>query len=307
MPKDKPFASVVICSQDRKEYLAKYALPSVFKLTYPNYEVIVVDDNSADGTAEFLRNFPDSAGRLRIIRNKRSGGLAQARNLGVYYAQGEIVAFMDDDCLVDVNWLDEFVGAFLENESLMAVGGFTYDGYLDKPCWPVEGIFGCNMAFRKKVFDRFLFDTNIFFHKAVMHEETDLIKRLTSHGYRIGYAPKAWARHFLAPASYRRINNRIGSHLNAIYMDAKKFSLARYYYRYFKRSTEMYRKIKQLYRERAIVFSQALFKIGWVNYILLFELPWKAKLTHWQEEGVFKRQSGANYKVKNMDFVCAAI
>ncbi len=305
MGKDKPFASVIICSRNRRECLEKYSLLSVSKLAYPNYEVIVIDDNSTDGTAAYLNNYQGLAGRLKIIRNGRSRGLAQARNLGVYYAGGEIVAFMDDDCFVESNWLDEIIDAFSRNEDLMALGGFTYEGYSDKPCWPIQGIFGCNMAFRKKVFDRFAFDTNIFFHQAVMHEETDLIKRLIGHGYLTGYAPKALARHFLAPASYRRINNRLGGHLNAIYMDAKKFSWARYYYRYFKRSNEMFRKLKQLYRERAISFVQVLLKTIGVNYILLFELPFKAGVTHWQEERAFKFKLGASHQVRNLPDVCA--
>jgi GT2 family glycosyltransferase len=223
-----------------------------------------------------------------------SNGIAHARNIGAYYAQGEIVVFTDDDCLLDVNWLGGFVDEFLKNENLMAVGGFTYDGYSDKPACLAQGIFGFNMAFRKNVFDRFLFDTNLFFHKAIMHEETDFIYRLKMHGYMIGYVPQALVRHFLAPAGYRRINNRIGSHLNAIYMDAKKFSLARYYYKFFKRSNEMFRKIRQLHKERVISFTQALFKIGWVNYILFFELPLKAKITHLREEKIFNQKSGAN-------------
>jgi glycosyltransferase involved in cell wall biosynthesis len=292
--KDKPFVSVVICTRNRREYLEKYSIPSVLNLSYPNYEVIVVCDNPIDGTELFLENYKDPSGRLRIVRNRRSNGIAHARNLGVYYAQGEIVAFTDDDCLVDVNWLTEFIDKFLENKNLMAVGGFTYDGYSDNPTCLAQGIFAFNMAFRKKVFERFLFDKNLFFHKAIMHEETDLVKRLEYHGYLTGYVPKALVRHFFAPAAYRRINNRIGSHLNAIYMDAKKFSLARYYYKFFKRSNEMFRKIKQLYREGVLSFFETLFKIGWVNYILFFELPLKAKITNIHEEKVFNLGTEVN-------------
>jgi GT2 family glycosyltransferase len=292
--KEKPFVSVAICTRNRREYLEKYSLPSVLNLSYPNYEFIVVVDDSTDGTELFLQNYKDPSGRLRIIKNSRSNGIAHARNLCAYYAQGEIVAFIDDDCLVDANWLNEFIDAFMKNENLMAVGGFTYDKYSDKPASLAQGIFGFNMAFRKKVFDRFLFDTNLFFHKAIMHEETDLINRMRDHGYLTGQVPKALVRHFTAPASYRRINKRIGDHLNAIYMDAKKFSLARYYYKFFKRSNEMFRKIKQLHHEEIISFAETLFKIGWVNYILFFELPYKAKITHIREERAFKLGFGAN-------------
>jgi GT2 family glycosyltransferase len=292
--KEQPFASIVICTRSRKECLQKYSLPSVLNLSYPHYEVIVVYDDSKDGSEEFLDNYKDPSGRLKVIKNRMSNGIAHARNLGAHYAQGEIVAFTDDDCLVDVNWLSEFVGEFIKNANLMATGGFTYDGYSDKPNLPANGIFGFNMAFRKEVFGRFLFDTNLFFHKGPYHEETDLVNRMRGHGYMTGYVPKAVVRHFYAPASYRRINQRISCHLNWIYMNAKSLSLPRYYYKFFKRSYQMFHKIKALYKEGAISFSKALLKIGWVNYVLLFELPLKAKKTHYREEKIFKLGTAAN-------------
>ena len=290
----QPFVSVVICTRNRRECLEKYSLPSLFGLSYPNYEIVVVYDDSIDGTELFLQKYPDPLGRLRVIKNKMSNGIAHARNLCAYYAQGEIVAFTDDDCIVDVNWLSEFVVEFMKNENLMAAGGFTFDGHLDKSACPAQSIFGFNMAFRKKVFDRFLFDTNLFFHKGPMHEETDLVNRMRRHGYLIRYTLGAVARHFPAPASYRRINKRIGDHLNWIYMNAKCTSLISYYYKFFKRSYQMFRIIKQLHHEGIFSFSQALFKMGWVNYILFFELPWKAKITNMREERIFKLEDGAN-------------
>jgi GT2 family glycosyltransferase len=291
--KNLPFVSVLICTRNRKECLEKYSLPSVLDLSYPDYEVVVVCDDSTDGTEVFLRNYYDPLGRLKVFKNSKPNGIAHARNLCAYHARGEILAFVDDDCTVNSNWLEEYASEFKKNEQLMALGGFTYDGYSDKP-FSVRGIFGYNMAFRKKVFDRFSFDTNLFFHKGPMHEETDLVNRMERHGYLIGYAPGAIVRHFAAPASYRRINKRLGDHLNAIYMDAKKFSLARYYYKFFKRSNEMFRKIKKLYHEGIIPFHQVLLKIGWVNFVLLFELPLKAKITSLREEVIFKKCLGIN-------------
>ena len=294
MSENKPFVSVIICTQNRKEYLKKYALPSVFGLAYPNYEVIIVDDSSNDGTELFLQNYTDPRKRLKIIRNKRSNGIACARNIGSYYAQGEIVAFTDDDCFVAMNWLDELIGKFMENKNLMAAGGFVADRDSDKPAFAENQIYGCNMAFRKEVFNKFLFDSNLFFHKAPFHEETDFVNRLERHGYLTVYVPKALVMHFAGPASYRGINRRIGNHLNSVYMDAKKFSLARYYYKIFKRSNEMFRKIKQLYNEKILSFPQALFEIGWVNCILFFEIPWKAKKAHFREEKIFNLEAGEN-------------
>ncbi len=291
MQNNHPFVSVVISTRNRKESLEKYSLPSVLNLAYPNYEVIFVVDDSTDGTETFLKDYPDTSGRLKIIKNSRANGIAHARNLCAYYAQGEIVAFTDDDCSVDINWLSEIVEVFLENKSLMVVGGFTVDGHSG---YPADGIFGFNMAFRKMIFDRFSFDTNFFFHKGIAHEETDLVNRIKEHKYLTGHAPLARVKHFYSPAAYRKINQKIGFHLNYVYMEAKKIGLARYYLKFFKRSHQMFRKIKQLYREGTFTFIAAWLKVYWANYILLIDLPLKAQIAHMQEEKIFRLKCGAN-------------
>ncbi|MCX5701452.1 MAG: glycosyltransferase family A protein [Candidatus Omnitrophica bacterium] len=286
--KDGPFVSVIICTQNRREYLKDYSLSSVLESSYPNYEVIVIDDASKDGTEEFLNTYKDITGRLKVVRNKVSKGTSYARNVGVFHAQGEIIAFIDDDCLVDKNWLSELVTTHLKDETLMAIGGFSYDGHSDKKAYfPYDGIFGCNMSFKKEVFNRFLFDKNIFFHRTSHHEETDLINRIKDHGFRTGYANKAVVRHFSAPAAYRKINSKIGSHVNWIYFKAKKLPLALYYYKLFKRSYQMYKIIKRLHSEGVLSFLNTWREIIWANCVLLFELPLKAKFANWHEERAF--------------------
>jgi len=76
--------------------------------------------------------------------------------------------------------------------------------------------------------------------------------------------------------------------MNWIYMHAKKMPITIYYYKFFKRSHQMYTIIKKLYKERKLSFWDTLKEIAWANYVLLFELPLKAKTTHWREEREFK-------------------
>ena len=68
---------------------------SVTVQTCADYEVVVVDDGSTDGTAAFLAAVPDA--RWRPVRNAVAGGASAARNAGVAAAQGEFVVFLDDD------------------------------------------------------------------------------------------------------------------------------------------------------------------------------------------------------------------
>ena len=69
-----------------------------------DYEIIVVDDGSTDGTREFLGSL--NQGNLRVFLRDH-GGPAKARNFGVIQSSGKYIAFTDDDCLVPKDWLSE--------------------------------------------------------------------------------------------------------------------------------------------------------------------------------------------------------
>jgi len=98
---DKPLISVIIPTHNRKEIL-KMALESVMKQTYPNYEVIVIDDASIDGTSDWIStHYPD----IGFIRLDKQGGPAKARNEGIKAARGELIAFLDSDDI----WLPEYL------------------------------------------------------------------------------------------------------------------------------------------------------------------------------------------------------
>jgi glycosyltransferase involved in cell wall biosynthesis len=92
-----PEISVVIPTRDRWQFLTTRALASALGQQGVDMEVIVVDDGSIDGTADRLAALDDR--RLRVVRHEQSGGMAHARNAGIAVAQGEWIAFLDDDDL----------------------------------------------------------------------------------------------------------------------------------------------------------------------------------------------------------------
>ena len=94
MTEAHPTISVIMPVHDRRSLVAE-ALASVFSQSYPEMEVIVVDDGSTDGTgATVTRHFP----RARYVRQKHSG-VAAARNRGLVEARGQWLAFLDSDDL----------------------------------------------------------------------------------------------------------------------------------------------------------------------------------------------------------------
>lgn len=91
-----PAVSVIIPTYNRRGYILE-TLESVWAQTYPDYEVLVVDDGSTDGTAELLEPYAQ-AGRLRYISQANQGASA-ARNHGIRLARGRYLAFLDSDDL----------------------------------------------------------------------------------------------------------------------------------------------------------------------------------------------------------------
>jgi glycosyltransferase involved in cell wall biosynthesis len=87
--------SIVIPTFNRKDFLAR-ALESVLNQTYENYEIIVVDDGSTDGTKEFIQeNFNDP--RLNYFYKENEGLPSKTRNFGITKCSGEYIAFLDSD------------------------------------------------------------------------------------------------------------------------------------------------------------------------------------------------------------------
>jgi glycosyltransferase involved in cell wall biosynthesis len=91
---DKPLVSVIIPAYNRAHTVAE-TVDSVLQQTYPNLEVILVDDGSTDNTQEVLRGYRD---RIRVVRQDNAGQMA-ARNRGIQESCGEIVTFLDSDDL----------------------------------------------------------------------------------------------------------------------------------------------------------------------------------------------------------------
>jgi len=92
----KPFFSVCILTYNRKEYL-KEALESLARQTYSNFEVLVYDDGSTDGTREAVEEFKDKLQDLRYHRSNENRGRPYGRNFCVSKARGEWIVWLDDD------------------------------------------------------------------------------------------------------------------------------------------------------------------------------------------------------------------
>ena len=199
-----PKVSVVVCVYNGERTMDD-CLASLEKLSYPNYEVIVVNDGSTDRSREIAESY----GYIHLI-NQENKGLSEARNVGIGASTGEIIAFTDADCMADADWLTYLVARFQSSE-FGAVGGPNLsppDDSMIASCVAVspgapthillddevaEHIPGCNMAFRREALDAISGFDPIF---RAAGDDVDLCWRLQNKGYKIGFSPAAVVWHF---------------------------------------------------------------------------------------------------------------
>lgn len=94
--REKPLVSVIMPSYNRENTIAE-SIKSVLAQTYSDFELIIVDDGSSDGTVKVINSFKDK--RIKLIALKENLGANKARNIGIEHASGEYIAFLDsDDC-----------------------------------------------------------------------------------------------------------------------------------------------------------------------------------------------------------------
>src|ERR1041384_8859296 len=121
MSMDKSLVSVVIPTKNRRALLAE-ALQSVRAQTYPNWEAIVVDDGSNDGTESVGREIGAADQRVRFVsREREPRGAPACRNIGLSLANGNFILFLDSDDLLAPSCLEARLQAFELEPNLMYV------------------------------------------------------------------------------------------------------------------------------------------------------------------------------------------
>lgn len=93
---DEPLVSVIIPTYNREDQI-EMSVQSVLKQTYTNIEIIISDDCSTDNTEEVARRLASGNAKVKYYKTPHNGGPAKARNYAFQYAQGEYIAFHDDD------------------------------------------------------------------------------------------------------------------------------------------------------------------------------------------------------------------
>lgn len=197
-----PFVSIIVPVFNGEATLRE-CLDSLMQVDYPpqSMEIIVADNNSTDGTAGIIRQYP-----VRCIKATSGQGPSVARNAGMQVARGEILAFVDADVIVHRDWLRALVQGF--DDGVGCVGGpvwgqrrttiveeFLYQDDSDNYCLShpfLPFMHGANVAFRRLVLDKI----GGFDESLVTGEDRDICWRLQLEtDFRLRFVPEAFVTH----------------------------------------------------------------------------------------------------------------
>ena len=219
--------SVILCTYNRERYIYN-VLESIAAGGYEDYEIVLVNNNSTDGTEgecqRFAKDHPEVTMRYCVEKQQ---GLSYARNRGIVESQGEVLVYVDDDAVVNREYLQTYAEFFNRNKEAVAAGGPItprYDG-CEEPSWMSHytrqlvtgelnlgsrerefprGAFpgGGNAAYRKSVFDAVgLFNVELGRkgNSLIGAEEKDLFDKMTTRGMKFYYLPNAILYHLIPP------------------------------------------------------------------------------------------------------------
>jgi glycosyltransferase involved in cell wall biosynthesis len=214
-----PFVTIIVPTRDRYALL-RQCLEALGGLDYPRerYKVVVVDDGSRDETRERMLQEETSGLRHAYIRLDGEQGVSAARNRGLSEAEGDLVAFVDDDCVVEQDWLKLIAEAFSVFPDAGAVGGSVLNPHDTPVGWAsyilefstwfpigkvrrIRDIPACNIAYRRSDIAGMSFRD---MGKDAVYEDSIFNYQLRARGKAIIFDPRIKVHHYRSEDRLRR-------------------------------------------------------------------------------------------------------
>jgi glycosyltransferase involved in cell wall biosynthesis len=199
-------------------------LEALYRSTFKDFEVVIIHDYSTDNTHEVLEGLKDRFPH-RLIEFPENRGVSVARNTGAHEARGEIILFIDADCIVQPDTIERCVNELRKGESIAIGGAYTKDAWDQdffsnfqslyihhvetKTARPDYLATHC-LAIRKSTFEEFGgFKEGFFIGHAASVEDVELSHRLTAAGYEISRPQGIEVQHIFNFNMKRSISNAI--------------------------------------------------------------------------------------------------
>jgi len=226
--------SIIVLNYNGEKIISG-TINSILKLKYPkaNLEIIIADNKSTDNSLEIINKFP-----VTIIKHKKNYGFAKGNNLAIKQAKGKYIVLLNNDCIVDPNWLTELINTAkidnkifsvtskvktypIKSNQIQNAGSMVFqDGYgrdigaivttnhsqsyendIDQYNQPKEVYSSCgaSVLYKKEILDTIgLLDENFFLY----YEDTEISERANLAGFKNFYCPTAIVYHHHAKSSH---------------------------------------------------------------------------------------------------------
>ena len=126
----EPFISIIIPVFNSEKYLEK-CISSILNQEYENFEIICINDCSTDNSLNILNSFASIDNRIKIINNIKNLGVGESRNIGIEYAKGKYIHFLDSDDWVDSSLYVKVTNILNFNENIDFIT-YKHYSYIDK-------------------------------------------------------------------------------------------------------------------------------------------------------------------------------
>ena len=225
--------SIIIVTYNNLDYTKK-CLNSIFQMTtYPNYEILIVDNFSNDGTREYLFDLEKKYDNIRIFLNKENLGFSRANNIGLKRAEGKYLIILNNDTIVTSGWISGLI-KHLSKYGLVGpvTNSIGNEAKIDIDYDNIYGIEEFSKKYRSKHLNEVYSDISVLamFCLAMdkktfedigeldenfevgMFEDDDYSHRAKLKGYNIACAEDVFIHHF-GGASFSKIGNKHYKHI----------------------------------------------------------------------------------------------
>jgi len=230
--------SIVIVNYNGEKW-AKECLDSVFNMDFcgSKYEIIVVDNNSQDGSVKMIEKYH----KVKLIKSKENTGFAKGNNIGIEKSKGDYVILLNNDLIVDKNWIKETLPLMEKDSRIGAIGGkifygrtkdvwfsgakvyfggFTRHKYLGDRSGECDYIVGAAVMFRADILKKLNgFDEKFYLYS----EDSDLSYRIKKEGYRLVYNPLAISYHMITKGRVSK-HQEYYEQRNRVYFYMKRYN-----------------------------------------------------------------------------------
>lgn len=185
--------SVIVPVYNVEQYLRK-CLDSLVNQTLQDIEIIVVDDGSTDSSSDIIKEYAEKYKNIKCYK-KENGGLSDARNYGMQYAQGKYIAFLDSDDYADINLYKEMYEKALKEDADIVECNFYWsypkkskkdigEKYFSKKEMIEKArVVAWNKLYKKEILD----EANIEFPKGLRYEDVEFFYKLVPYIQRVSF------------------------------------------------------------------------------------------------------------------------